>query len=47
MEKIYTKHFESCKLFTACPQTVRFILDYSRSLHVLDYRGFKFESILN
>lgn len=47
MEKIYTEHLENHRLFKVGPRTVRFLLDYSRSLHVLDHKDFKFESILN
>ncbi|WP_273567054.1 hypothetical protein [Maribacter halichondriae] len=47
MEKIYTKHVGKNKFFKACPETVRFLLDYSRSLHVLEHEEFQFESMLN
>lgn len=47
MEKIYTKKRNTCKLTAACPETVRFLLDYSKSLQVIDYQGIKFENNLN
>ena len=47
MEKIYTKHNKDCKLVKAQPQTVEFLLNYSKSLKITEVRGIKFESNLN
>ncbi|MGB5820004.1 MAG: hypothetical protein WBG90_11020 [Saonia sp.] len=47
MEKIYFKERNTCKLATACPETVQFLLNFSKSLQVVDYNGMKFESNLN
>ena len=47
MEKIYIKQLGKNKFFKVCPETVRFLLDYSKSLHILEHKELKFESILN
>ena len=47
MEKIYAKDQDRCKLTKAKPQTVRFLLDYSKSLKITEVQGFKFESNIN
>lgn len=47
MEKIYTKHAKDCKLVSAQPQTVEFLLNYSKSLKITEANGIKFESNLN
>ncbi|MEL6918904.1 MAG: hypothetical protein AAFO99_14390 [Bacteroidota bacterium] len=47
MEKIYSRERNTCKLSTACPETIQFLLDFSKSLQILDYKGMKFENNLN
>ncbi len=47
MERIYSEHQEECELVRSSRETVRFLLNFSKSLHVMEYRDFKFESILN
>lgn len=47
MENIYTKHTKECKLVKAQPQTVEFLLNYSKSLKITEAKGMKFESNLN
>lgn len=47
MEKIYTKKRNTCKLSVTSPETVRFLLDFSKSLQIVDYQGMQFESNLN
>ncbi len=47
MEKIYTKDQQHCKLTKTSPETIRFLLSFSKSLRVIEYQGFRFESILN
>jgi hypothetical protein len=47
MEKIYTKHTKDCTLVKAQPQTVAFLLNYSKSLKITEVNGLKFESNLN
>ena len=47
MAKIYTKHTKDCTFFKAQPQTVAFLLNYSKSLKITEVNGLKFESNLN
>jgi len=47
MEKIYSEHEKECKLVRSGGETVRFLLNFSKSLRVMEYKDFKFESILN
>lgn len=47
MEKIYSKEKSVSRSFKVRPETIKFLLDYSRSLNYLHYGDFKFESNLN
>jgi hypothetical protein len=47
MEKIYSEERNACKLAKARPETVRFLIDFSKSLRILEFGQFKFESTLN
>jgi len=47
MEKIYTKEKSQCKLVSATPETVEFLLAYSKSLKITEVKGIPFESNLN
>jgi len=47
MEQIYPKHQDKCKLVKAKPQTVQFLLNYSKSLHIVKHKGNTFENNLN
>lgn len=47
MEKIYTKKKNHCKLIAAKPETVDFLLAYSKSLEITKTKGMTFESNLN
>ena len=47
MEKIYTKHRRGYKLAKAKPETIKFLLDYSKSLDITEANGIKFETNLN
>ena len=47
MEKIYSKKNDECKLIKAQPQTIEFLLSYSKSLKITKAKGIKFESNLN
>jgi len=46
MEKIYSEE-HVCKLHKSSPETVKFLLDYSKSLQVIEYKKFTFENNLN
>ncbi len=47
MEQIYSSTPDSCKLVSASEESVRFLLDYSKSLSIVSSRGMTFESNLN
>ncbi|MBQ4915511.1 hypothetical protein J8L85_13740 [Maribacter sp. MMG018] len=47
MEKIYTTKKNKHKLVSAKPETIKFLLDYSKSLQVMEADGIKYESNLN
>ena len=47
MEKIYSTEKSTCKLAKARPETIQFLLSYSRSLKPLRYKRFVFESNMN
>ena len=47
MEKIYTRNQQLCKLTKTSHEKIRYLLDFSKSFHVMEYQSFKFESILN
>jgi len=47
MEKIYSKKKDQCKLVEAKPETIQFLLNYSKSLKITEAKGIKFESNLN
>ncbi len=46
MEKIYSEE-QTAKLFRTRPESIKFLLDYSKSLRVIDYQGISFDTILN
>jgi hypothetical protein len=47
MEKIYSEPARACEGCHVKKETVDFLLQFSRSLHVLNYRGVQFETTLN
>ncbi len=47
MEKVYAKKKDKCKLATAKPETVEFLLAFSKSLKITEAKGITFESNLN
>ena len=47
MKEIYPENKKKCKLVKTKPETVRFLLDYSKSLKITEAEGIKFESNLN
>ncbi|EAR00273.1 hypothetical protein FB2170_12666 [Maribacter sp. HTCC2170] len=47
MEKFYVKNKNKCKVVKAKPETVDFLLNYSKSLNITDVKGIKFESNMN
>ncbi|SMC52300.1 hypothetical protein [Cellulophaga tyrosinoxydans] len=47
MEKIYSDNQNACKLAKACPETVQFLMNYSKSLNIVTYNNIQFENNLN
>ncbi|MFD2587204.1 hypothetical protein ACFSQJ_09700 [Croceitalea marina] len=47
MEEIYSEEQQICKITKARPATVQFLLGFSKSMHVVDYKNTQFETILN
>lgn len=47
MEEIYSDHTEVCTLIKTRPQTIDFILNYSKALRVQTIKGIKVEQNLN
>ena len=47
MEKSYTEKKGECKLVKASPETVQFLLNYSKSLHIVNYGTMQFENNVN
>ncbi|NJB69698.1 hypothetical protein GGR42_000160 [Saonia flava] len=47
MEKIYSEQQNACRLAKVCPETVKFLLNYSRSLYITKYDYISFEGNLN
>lgn len=47
MEKIYAKYQKRCELIKAGPETIQFLLNFSKSLHIVEHGSMKFENNLN
>lgn len=47
MEKIYSEPANTCNNCRVSKKTVDFLLQYSKSLHIMGYKDFKFETTLN
>ncbi|MDC6405805.1 MULTISPECIES: hypothetical protein [Maribacter] len=47
MEKIYQTTENTSKKVSAKPETIKFLLDYSKSLNITEAKGIQFESNLN
>ncbi len=47
MEKIYSQRQNVCRLTKACPETIQFLLQYSKALQIVDYKNLQFENNLN
>lgn len=47
MDQLYTPSTEKCKLVSASKGTVKFLLDYSKSLSIVKAEGMVFENNLN
>ncbi|MEH6680058.1 MAG: hypothetical protein V7724_05890 [Sediminicola sp.] len=47
MERIYSPEQNTCKLSKACPETIAFLMSYSKSLQIVEYQNMTFENNLN
>ncbi len=47
MEKTYAKNQNTCYLAQTGTETIQFLLNFSKSFHVMKYKCFTFESTLN
>ncbi|MCJ7467568.1 MAG: hypothetical protein MUO53_12850 [Maribacter sp.] len=47
MEKIYTNDQSHCKLIKSKRETVAFLLNYSKSLKIIQAKDLQFESNMN
>jgi len=47
MEKVYSEEKNACRPTKVGPETVQFLLDYSKSLRIMGYKSFEFEMNLN
>lgn len=47
MEEIYSEEPRTCKIAKARPETVSFLMAFSRSYQVADYDNLTFERFLN
>lgn len=47
MEKIYSENLEKGKNIKTRPETVQFLLEFSKSLHIVKYQKLRFENSLN
>ena len=47
MEKIYSENQHKCKLAKASPETIKFLIGYSKSLQIVEYSNIQLENNLN
>jgi len=47
MEEIYSEEQQIRKITKARPATVQFLLGFSKSMHIIDYKNMQFETTLN
>lgn len=47
MEKLYSETAENCRLTRAKNETISFLLQYSKTLKIVEYNGHQFEANLN
>lgn len=47
MEEIYSEQQQICKITKARPETVKFLLGFSKSFQVTEYQDIKFDNYLN
>jgi len=47
MEEIYSEEQKICRIAKARPETISFLLGFSKSMRVIDCKNMKFETVLN
>ena len=47
MDEIYFRYQKNNEIEKSSSQTVRFLMNFSKSFHVINYKKFKFENNLN
>jgi len=47
MEEIYSEEQKICRIAKARPETVSFLLAFSKSMQVINYNDLQFETVLN
>ncbi len=47
MEKLYPVPESQCRLIKSRHETIKFLLDYSKSLHIHEFKGMTIENSLN
>ena len=47
MEKIYFNYQEQTEFNKVCPNTINFLLSYSKALYEFEYEDLSFETFLN
>ncbi|MDG1573027.1 hypothetical protein OZ410_11920 [Robiginitalea sp. M366] len=47
MEKVYSEQAKTCEVIQAGKATVDRLLQFSRTLHLVEYKDFTFEANLN
>ena len=47
MEKIYSEEQNACRQAKTSEETIKFLLNFSKSLRITGYREFRFETNLN
>lgn len=47
MEQLYTKSNNTCELVKTSTSRIKFLLDYSNSLNIIEHKGISFENNLN
>jgi hypothetical protein len=47
MEQIYPRQQNQCKLVKAKPESIQLLLQYSKTLNIVNHKGLTFENNLN
>ena len=47
MAQIYSENPDKCKLVKTSPETIKFLISYSKSLNIVKHKDMTFENHLN